>query len=56
MSWAEMGTMQLAEAPRETPCVLALGAVEPHGPHLPVGTGRLRPIVEEGDPAAETAS
>lgn len=41
MKWEELSTTRLATLPRETACILPLGATEQHGPHLPLGTDRL---------------
>ncbi|WP_165219640.1 creatininase family protein [Aquisphaera insulae] len=41
MRWADLSSRRLAEVSRQTPCILALGAIEQHGPHLPVDTDRL---------------
>lgn len=41
MKWEELSTTRIASLPRETACILPLGAVEQHGPHLPTGTDRM---------------
>jgi creatinine amidohydrolase len=38
MKWAEQNRRQIADLPRDTICLLPLGAIEQHGPHLPVAT------------------
>ncbi len=41
MKWEELSSQALGDLPRETVCVLPLGAVEQHGPHLPLATDRI---------------
>lgn len=41
MKWAELTAEQLAAMDRATPVILSLGAVEQHGPILPVETDNL---------------
>jgi creatinine amidohydrolase len=41
MRWAELNLPQLASVSKETICVLPIGAIEQHGPHLPVATDLL---------------
>ncbi|RIK87902.1 MAG: creatininase [Planctomycetota bacterium] len=45
MKWIEQNSPRLAGVPRETVCVLPLGAIEQHGPHLPLATDQI--IAEE---------
>jgi creatinine amidohydrolase len=39
--WIELSTRQIAALPPATIAILPVGAVEQHGPHLPVGTDAL---------------
>ena len=41
MKWMELNSPQLGSVSRETICVLPLGAVEQHGPHLPLATDQI---------------
>lgn len=41
MKWAELTTEQLAATDRMTPVILSVGAIEQHGPILPVETDNL---------------
>jgi len=41
MKWEELSSTRIAALPRETACVFPLGAIEQHGPHLPVFTDWL---------------
>lgn len=41
MRWAELTSRQFTELSRDTVCVLPIGAIEQHGPHLPVSTDYL---------------
>lgn len=41
MRWEELSSTRIAAMPRETACVMPLGAIEQHGPHLPVFTDWL---------------
>lgn len=41
MRWAELNSRQIANLSRETICLLPIGAIEQHGPHLPVATDRI---------------
>ena len=41
MKWEELSSTRIAALPRETTCVMPLGAIEQHGPHLPVFTDWL---------------
>ena len=41
MRWAELNSRQIANLSRETICLLPVGAIEQHGPHLPVATDRI---------------
>ena len=41
MRWAELTSRQFTELSRETVCALPIGAMEQHGPHLPVSTDYL---------------
>jgi creatinine amidohydrolase len=55
MQWAEQNTTRLGELSRKTVCVLPVGAIEQHGPHLPVATDRIiaEAITERLDAACE---
>lgn len=44
MKWEELSSPEVQGLPRDTVVVLPLGAIEQHGPHLPIGTDSL--IVE----------
>lgn len=41
MRWDRLGTVQLSTLDRNIPVVLILGAIEQHGPHLPLATDHL---------------
>ncbi len=41
MKWEELSAQRIAEVRRDTVCVMPLGAVEQHGPHLPLQTDIL---------------
>jgi creatinine amidohydrolase len=41
MRWSDMNSRQIATQSRDTICVLPIGAIEQHGPHLPVATDSL---------------
>lgn len=41
MKWVELNSPRLGSVSRETICVLPLGAIEQHGPHLPLATDQL---------------
>lgn len=41
MKWAELTTTQFADINRSTPVVMNIGAIEQHGPNLPVETDSL---------------
>lgn len=41
MKWVELTSKQLDGVSRETICVLPLGAIEQHGPHLPLATDQI---------------
>ena len=41
MRWLEMNHQQINGLPRDVVCVLPIGAIEQHGPHLPVATDAL---------------
>jgi creatinine amidohydrolase len=41
MRWSELNSRQFTKLARETLCVLPIGAIEQHGPHLPVATDYL---------------
>lgn len=41
MQWSELNSRQIDGISRETICVLPIGAIEQHGPHLPVATDRI---------------
>jgi creatinine amidohydrolase len=41
MRWSELTSRQFADLSRESVCVLPIGAIEQHGPHLPVATDYL---------------
>jgi creatinine amidohydrolase len=41
MRWAELNSRQIANLSQETICLLPVGAIEQHGPHLPVATDRI---------------
>lgn len=41
MRWQDLTTRELAEVDRNTPLFLSIGAVEQHGPHLPLATDSL---------------
>lgn len=41
MKWDELTSRRLASVDRGSVCVLPLGAVEQHGPHLPLGTDAM---------------
>ncbi len=41
MKWVDLNSPQLGQLSRETICVLPLGAVEQHGPHLPTATDQI---------------
>jgi len=38
MLWSDLNSRQLADLDRDTVCILPTGAIEQHGPHLPVAT------------------
>ena len=41
MLWEELSSHHIAKVSRDSVCVLPTGAVEQHGPHLPLGTDAL---------------
>jgi len=41
MKWEELSSTRIGGLPGETACVMPLGAIEQHGPHLPVFTDLL---------------
>jgi creatinine amidohydrolase len=55
MRWAELNSRQIANLSRETICLLPIGAIEQHGPHLPVATDRIiaEAIAEKLDAACD---
>jgi creatinine amidohydrolase len=55
MRWAELNSRQIANLSRETICLFPIGAIEQHGPHLPVATDRIiaEAIAERLDAACD---
>ena len=41
MKWVELNSPQFGSVSRETICMLPLGAIEQHGPHLPLATDQI---------------